>query len=431
MRRFALLFALAVVGCSENGGVTPDAPTCSPGLDLCGSVCVDLDTDDANCGACGNGCADGQACMEGACVLACPPDRIACGGECIDPDSNPMYCGAMGDCTGPNAGEACDAEEVCSAGKCTPLCEPDRVACDGACIDPDTDPTYCGAMGDCMGANAGTTCTTNQRCFQGTCVDPFELVTFPIAVPGSTHGLGQFVLGFDGDLFVAGAGALGVFRVDSRTGAVTDFASSLVPNGFVLSLAYDAAGNALYAGAENSRLIRLDAAGTPTNLGTVPGQINALAFAPAGFGAYGGLLVAGTTTGLYAIDTTASPIAVTPISTGIGNVSDFEFVGTTLYAVVEDDVLAVASTGTATTLTSVDGARLDGIVYDAKRDVFYVADSTADVLWRMTPAGGTTSIGSYNFDSGFFISGLLLVTPDRLLLGTGETSLTIEALALP
>lgn len=47
---------------------------------------------------------------------ACPAPFVSCGGGCIDPRTNPAYCGASGDCAGSNAGETCPA--ACSGGRC-------------------------------------------------------------------------------------------------------------------------------------------------------------------------------------------------------------------------------------------------------------------------------------------------------------------------
>ena len=41
-----------------------DGP-CGPGETLCGTECVDLDSDVNNCGFCGNACAGGDVCSNG------------------------------------------------------------------------------------------------------------------------------------------------------------------------------------------------------------------------------------------------------------------------------------------------------------------------------------------------------------------------------
>jgi len=53
--------------CSEGGG-TPSC-ICPGSYAICGSACVDLDTDNANCGRCGNPCTGtGESCQNGTCV---------------------------------------------------------------------------------------------------------------------------------------------------------------------------------------------------------------------------------------------------------------------------------------------------------------------------------------------------------------------------
>src|SRR5580704_6686294 len=50
---------------------------CQSGKTLCGKTCVDTNSDDSNCGACGNACPAGSQCCSGSCVF-CPT-----GGECV------------------------------------------------------------------------------------------------------------------------------------------------------------------------------------------------------------------------------------------------------------------------------------------------------------------------------------------------------------
>jgi hypothetical protein len=61
----------------DCGACTCD-PSCSGSC--CAGVCVDLDTDPNNCGACGEACPAGQVCQVGEC-------GIACGGAMCDPAS--------------------------------------------------------------------------------------------------------------------------------------------------------------------------------------------------------------------------------------------------------------------------------------------------------------------------------------------------------
>jgi hypothetical protein len=52
------------------GACTTSPPSCSPSQTNCNGVCVDLTSDEANCGACGRACAAGDVCNNG---LACQP----------------------------------------------------------------------------------------------------------------------------------------------------------------------------------------------------------------------------------------------------------------------------------------------------------------------------------------------------------------------
>jgi len=57
----------------ENGGSCQPTQqgivTCDPGLSFCGETCVDLNTDNSNCGSCGNACTGGAECFAGSCVV--------------------------------------------------------------------------------------------------------------------------------------------------------------------------------------------------------------------------------------------------------------------------------------------------------------------------------------------------------------------------
>ena len=62
----AVALAAAVTGCSKTNDVT-----CPPGFGLCAGVCLSISDDAQNCGACGNACGAGQACVASACVQDC------------------------------------------------------------------------------------------------------------------------------------------------------------------------------------------------------------------------------------------------------------------------------------------------------------------------------------------------------------------------
>jgi hypothetical protein len=75
-------------GASDNAGASGAAGggnTCSGGKTSCTNACVDLQTDDHNCGACGKTCAGGQTCSGGACTSS----TSGCGVSPVDPNATP------------------------------------------------------------------------------------------------------------------------------------------------------------------------------------------------------------------------------------------------------------------------------------------------------------------------------------------------------
>src|SRR5687767_998891 len=59
----------------------PDALMCSgTGEMICNNTCINTNTDNNNCGSCGNACTGGT-CQSGIC---CPTGQTNCGGTCVD-----------------------------------------------------------------------------------------------------------------------------------------------------------------------------------------------------------------------------------------------------------------------------------------------------------------------------------------------------------
>lgn len=216
--------ALLSTGCSKT------KPDCKGTAVACGDVCVDPSSDNRNCGTCGNACEAGTACSDGVCAVMCAAGRVNCDGSCIDPHTDRSHCGAAGSCTGAEAGVACSEGQLCSAGACAQTCSTGQTACPandptycadlthdsnncgacgtvcpggtscsgGACrsscpageyacaercIDPQSDPVYCGATADCSG---GHTCRASEACQHGVCT-PVARVATPIV--GGDPGL--------------------------------------------------------------------------------------------------------------------------------------------------------------------------------------------------------------------------------------------------
>jgi hypothetical protein len=102
--------------CTDVGG---GAGSCQAGQTLCNGACVDLGSDPNNCGACGNACPADQNCVAGTCVplttgpgaaSPCRAGLTECGGTCVDLGSDPAHCGACGN--------ACPAGDFCSPQGC-------------------------------------------------------------------------------------------------------------------------------------------------------------------------------------------------------------------------------------------------------------------------------------------------------------------------
>lgn len=164
----------------EGGQVCSDGvceTRCAEGLIDCGGACVDPMTDRGFCGAAdtcegaaaGEICTDEQVCSGGTCQTNCTGGTLLCDGRCADPKFDPSYCGATADCAGENAGAVCEDDEVCDGGECRSECGPDNIVCGGGCVDPSANPNFCGATADCAGANAGTVCGQGESCFEGEC----------------------------------------------------------------------------------------------------------------------------------------------------------------------------------------------------------------------------------------------------------------------
>lgn len=111
---------------------------CPDGGSPCGSACVFLGSDNDNCGACGNVCAEGTECIGAECLDVDPCDSgpgTPCGPICVqDLNSDPEHCGdCFDDCP--------DDAPVCAGGECMsgdPPPPPPTTGDDSSSGDPTT-----------------------------------------------------------------------------------------------------------------------------------------------------------------------------------------------------------------------------------------------------------------------------------------------------
>jgi hypothetical protein len=176
---------------SDHCGACGEA--CGAGRECCGGACVDTRMNTDHCGACQQDCATDEACCLGQCAAedaevcaTCSEDcedigQQCCSGSCVDQDSDEFNCGTCGN--------ACDQGEVCCAGDCV-ASDPDH--CGQSCTACDAGDLCCG--GDCVASDAanchscgnvctaGTTCCGATGCKDllsdpnncGTCGDPVD-----------------------------------------------------------------------------------------------------------------------------------------------------------------------------------------------------------------------------------------------------------------
>ena len=195
-------------GLIVDSGTAQDAGTCGLPMVTCNSVVIDPCTNTQNCGATGNctgsnqgtNCGDvtGAVCKNGVC--GCPPGQydiggycqpcyspnVVCGSTCVNPSSSAQYCGASGNCSGANAGSNCTqspygAGYACIGGSCTISCTGlGSVLCGGVCkVD---DPLNCGSCGNvcvsgtCLPGNGKGTCDCPSPYTQcgPNCIDTFD-----------------------------------------------------------------------------------------------------------------------------------------------------------------------------------------------------------------------------------------------------------------
>jgi hypothetical protein len=138
---------------------------CPEGALDCGGICLPVESDPVNCGACGRSCGPAQQCIGGMCT--CASDLVACGSDCADLSSSVRHCGTC---------ETDCGALFCASSSCTSSCPTGTTDCGGSCVDPFTSSSDCGGCGrSCRAGEACTagvcTCTGGLTSCDGRCVD--------------------------------------------------------------------------------------------------------------------------------------------------------------------------------------------------------------------------------------------------------------------
>ena len=136
-----------------GGGGGGGGGTCTYPDQICGNTCTNTASDPANCGYCGNQCANGLVCTSSSCVQGCTAPLVACSGTCVDTTSDSNNCGSCG--------HVCTNGQVCNGGACGSPCPDGSTFCGTTCTDLGNDARNCGGC--------AITCAAGEACQAGLC----------------------------------------------------------------------------------------------------------------------------------------------------------------------------------------------------------------------------------------------------------------------
>lgn len=460
-------------------------PSCDDGV-MNGAE-TDVDCGGAACSPCGDGQGCGQAsdcasgvCSEGACQApACGDGVVNVEGEQCDDagdsaacnaDCTPAACGdgvinmAAGeqcddmaeteacdtDCTlaecgdgqpNPTAGEACDEGEgsaACDADCTTPACG-DGVTNDFAGEQCDDGEVTAACDADCTLVECGDTVVNalgGEQCDDGDGIDDnlcSNACTFNTCVvdvgllPLTVHANNYFGdLDFDGscNLLVSGGFNGTLHRVDAATGAVSTLVAAFPGGSSVNGVAHRDSDGLTYVATDGSPILWSVAAdGALDQVMALPVTINAIAVAPAGFGAFGDRIIGvGTNGTVYAFDPgPGSSAVVGTIAGSLLSDLDFDPVTGTLYVAVNSAEQVITMTAAGATAVVAGGfSGLDGVAVDPAGTVYAASAYVPSVTAIDTATGAQAVVANPSLDGGYYVTGLLVDGVGTLLMKTGN-----------
>jgi len=165
MNRLSLALLAVMVACDRDQSLGQNE--CRLDRTICGSECVDLQSDPDHCGACDSACPSDQVCSFFVCSTSCKTaaETPDCDRACVDLFGDDFNCGACG--------RACPTNQYCEEASCrscpageTYCLEANNEGIEKVCVDLDTDANHCGACG-----NACVSTPIASACVDGMCVD--------------------------------------------------------------------------------------------------------------------------------------------------------------------------------------------------------------------------------------------------------------------
>ncbi len=214
-----------------------------------------------------------------------------------------------------------------------------------------------------------------------------------------------------GDLAVDAAG--NVYSTTPFSGRLTKFAAgggvSQFGNVGGNSLSLALSGNQLYAGYSGGQ-IRVTNLNTnvTTALAAVPTDALAMSIAPSGFGAFGGQIIVGAISGLYAVNTSTSAVSTILTSSSYWDGLAFNAAGELIVgSYFSGQVSKVSAGGAVTNLFSVGGA-IGAIAVRQDSGEIYVANEGNGTISRYSAAGASLGVFASNiqWDGGYWPSAL-------------------------